>query len=113
VSSTTWARAGVGAWGCGGRGARGWGSPGDDGERGWGGGDGVRGWGCGGDTARGGGGGRRLWALFGTQADGPPSKRVICIGKLKIVPHYSLNCTHLFIRSSVHSTCVVLVGCEL
>jgi hypothetical protein len=94
-------------WGYGGRGARGWGSPGDDGARGWGSGDDARGWGCGGVAGRGGAGGgeaaealspgqlRRLWALSGPQqVDGPPRKRVLRIGKLKIVPHWSLNCAH-------------------
>jgi hypothetical protein len=38
---------------------------------------------------------RRLWALSGPQqVDGPPRKRVLRIGKLKIVPHWSLNCAH-------------------
>ena len=57
-------------------------------------------------TARGGGpvdtareGGEAAVALStvgfsGPQADGPPRKSVIHIGKLKIVPHCSLNCAH-------------------
>ena len=49
------------------------------------------------DTTR--GGGEAVVALStvgfsGPQADGSPRKSVIRIGKLKIVPHCSLNCAH-------------------
>jgi len=89
------------------------GSPGDDGARRWSGGDDARGWADGHGARRWSGGDGAGWAcghcargwacghcalstvgFSGPQADGPSRKRVIRIGKQKIVPHCSLNCAH-------------------